>query len=33
MESIVGLAATFGVAFLITFAIYQFKKYYLQKRS
>jgi cytochrome c biogenesis protein CcdA len=33
MESIVGLAVTFGVAFLITFAIYQFKKYYLQKRS
>jgi uncharacterized membrane protein HdeD (DUF308 family) len=33
MESLTGLAATFGAAFLVTLVIYQFKKIYFQKRS
>ncbi len=33
MESILGLVATFGVAILVTFLIYQLKKFYNMKRS
>jgi cytochrome c biogenesis protein CcdA len=33
MESLTGLVATFGAAFLVTLVIYQFKKMYFQKRS
>jgi len=33
MESMVGLIAIFGAAFMITFLIYQLKKLYLEKRS
>jgi len=33
MESITGLAATFGAAFMITVIIYQLKKFYVKKRS
>jgi cytochrome c biogenesis protein CcdA len=33
MESMIGLIATFGVAFLVTLLIYQLKKLYLKKRS
>ncbi len=33
MESMIGLIATFGAAFLVTLLIYQLKKLYLKKRS
>ncbi len=33
MESMIGLIATFGVAFLVTLLIYQLKKLYVKKRS
>lgn len=33
MESLTGLVATFGAAFLVTLVIYQFKKIFFQKRS
>jgi len=33
MESMIGLIATFGAAFLVTLLIYQLKKLYVKKRS
>jgi len=32
MESMIGLVATFGVAFFVTFLIYQLKKLYIKNK-